>query len=298
MTVVAPAGSLSTRPRRYRAGRDAAPGRRRRGVGMHVLLLVWAVVSLLPLLWTLSASLQTSQEIYSGVHLIPSDLQFGNYAEAWNKANFSTFFKNSVFYTVTITIGVLLVSSLAAYAFARVRFPLKNLIFYIFLIFLTFPLPGSFIPLYVLLVNLNLIDTPLGYILPMINASLPVSIFILRSFFEEIPREIEESALLDCASRWQIYRLIAMPLAKPALATVTIFTALSVWNEFLFALVVFSEQDRMPLQVGLMNFQGTFFSQYGLMMAATTITMLPALAIYLTFQRFIVRGVMAGAVRG
>ncbi|TDW24254.1 carbohydrate ABC transporter permease [Kribbella kalugense] len=285
---------MSTSAGRLLSRGSRAPRRRL----LHLALLGWAVASLLPLLWTLSASLQSNQEIYSGIHLIPRHLELGNYTQAWTQAHFSTYFKNSVIYTVTIVAGVLIISSLAAYAFARMRFPLKNLVFYLFLIFLTFPLPGSFIPLYVLLVNLGLIDTPLGYILPMINAGLPVAIFILRSFFEEIPREIEESARIDGATRLQVYRLIALPLAKPALATITIFTALSVWNEFLFALVVFSDQQRMPLQVGLMTFQGTFFSQYGLMMAATTITMVPALAIYLVFQRFIVRGVMAGAVRG
>lgn len=295
-TVTKPNAGRLRRPRPYRGysqGRSRAPRRR-----LHVLLVAWAVVSLLPLLWTLSASLQTNEEIYSGLHLIPRHPHFGNFVQAWTQANFSTYFKNSLIYTVAVVAGVLVVSSLAAYAFARIRFPFKNVIFYVFLTFLTFPLPGSFIPLYVLLVNLNLIDTRLGYILPMINASLPVAIFILRSFFEEIPREIEESAQIDGASRLQVYRLIALPLAKPALATITIFTALSVWNEFLFALVVFSNQDQMPLQVGLMSFQGTFFSQYGLMMAPTTITMVPALVIYLMFQRFIVRGVMAGAIRG
>jgi ABC-type glycerol-3-phosphate transport system permease component len=277
------------------AGRRLTKGRR---VTLHGCLIAFALISILPVLWTLSASVQSNQEIYSGIHLLPRSIHLENYSQAWSEASFDVFVRNSVIYTVVIVSGVLAVSSLAAYAFARMRFPFKNLIFTVFLVFLTFPLPGSFIPLYVLLVKLGLVNTPLGYILPMVNASLPVAIFILRSFFEDLPKEIEEAARLDGASRMQVFRLIAVPLAKPALATVTIFTALSVWNEFLLALVVFSDQDKMPLQVGLMNFQGTFFSQYGLMMAATTITMVPALAIYLVFQRFIVRGVMAGAVRG
>lgn len=265
---------------------------------LHLVLIGASLTAVLPLIWTVSASLQSDQEIYAGLHLIPESWQFDNYIRAWTGAMFDTFTFNSVLYTVSVVLGVLAVASSTAYAFARIRFPGKNILYYAFLVFLTFPLPGSFIPLYVLLVNLNLVNTRLGYILPMINASLPVAIFILRSFFEQIPREIEEAATIDGASRWSIYRRIVLPLSVPALATITIFTALSVWNEFLFALVVFSDQKLMPLQVGLMNFQGTFFSQYGLMMAATTMTMIPALVIYMIFQRHIVRGVMAGAVRG
>ena len=265
---------------------------------LHVGLLAIGAACVVPLVWTLSASLQTDQQIYSGLHLVPQGLHWENFAKAWHEAKFSTYTWNTVFYTTAVTLGTLALSSAAGYAFARLRFPGRRLIFYSLLAFLAFPIPGAFIPLYVLLVQLHLVNTPLGYILPMINANLPVGIFLFRGFFAQIPASIEEAALIDGSSRFQIFWRMALPLARPAIGTVAILTALSVWNEFLLALVVFSDQSKMPLQVGLMTFQGTFFSRYSLMMAATTITMGPALLLYAFFQKSIIKGVMAGAVRG
>jgi multiple sugar transport system permease protein/raffinose/stachyose/melibiose transport system permease protein len=264
----------------------------------HTGLLIWSLISVLPLVYMLSASLQSNQEIYQSVHLIPQHLNWDNYVRAWQQADFGTYFGNSVIYTVSIVLGTLAISTTSAYAFARLEFPGKNLAYYMFLIFLIIPIPGVFIPLYVLLVNLHLVDTRLGYILPMINSSLPVAIFILRSFFEDVPKELEEAALIDGAGTFRIYWNIAMPLAKPAIATITIFTALGAWNEFLLALIVFSKQSLMPLQVGLQNFQGTYFSQYALMMAATAITTIPIVFLYFCMQKYIIKGIMAGALKG
>jgi ABC-type glycerol-3-phosphate transport system permease component len=273
------------------------PVRLSRGL-LHAGLIVWGITAVLPLIWMFSASLQTDQEIYKGIKLIPNTLNFSNYVQAWTKANFSTFFSNSVFYTVSVVVGTIIISSMASYAFARLNFPAKNVFYIGLLIFLFIPIPGEFIPLYVLLVKLKLIDTRLGYILPLIQSSLASSIFIMRSFFEDLPREIEESAKIDGASLWQIFWHIAMPLAKPAIATIVIFTALGVWNEFTLALIVFSNRDLMPLQVGINSFQGTFFSRYSLMMAATSIATIPAIIVYAIFQKNIIKGIMAGATKG
>lgn len=267
-------------------------------VFLHVGLVVWGIVSVLPLVWMVSASLQSNAEIYGGVHLIPEDPQWGNYAKAWEQSNFSDYFLNSVFYTVAVVTGVVILASLSAYAFARMRFPGKRVLFGALLVFLFIPIPGAFIPLYLVLSNMGLLDTRLGYILPMVNGSLPVAMFILRAFFEQIPKELEEAAFIDGASRLQVFLRIAFPLAKPAIATVVILTVLGVWNEFVLASVVFSDQALLPLQVGLLTFQGSYFSQYGLMMAATTITTLPIILVYMIFQKNIIRGVMAGAIKG
>lgn len=279
------------------------PGRSRRRTGapryfLHVALAIWGLASLLPLVWMVSASLQSNTEIYSGVHLIPEDPQWGNYAQAWEQSSFKDYFLNSVIYTVSVVAGTVLLASLSAYAFARMTFPGKRVVYGALLVFLFIPIPGAFIPLYLVLANLGLLDTQLGYILPMINGNLPVAMFILRAFFEQIPKELEEAAFIDGASRLQVFTKIALPLAKPAVATVVILTVLGVWNEYVLASVVFSDQSLLPLQVGLLTFQGSYFSQYGLMMAATTITTVPIIIVYLVFQKNIIRGVMAGAVKG
>lgn len=284
-----PATAKAGRPRR---GGSAGAG------PSHAALICWAAISLLPVVYMLAASVQSAQEIYSGVHLWPHQWRLDNYARAWREASFGRYLANSVIYTAATTFGVLLVGTSAAYAFARLRFPAKNLIYSAVLVFLFIPIPGAFIPLYVVLVRLHLVDTRIGYVLPLINASLPVAVFILRRFFAELPREIEEAALVDGAGRFAVYWRIALPLARPAIATVAIFTILGSWNEFVLALTVFSDANLMPLQVGLQNFQGTFFSQYGLMMAALSITTVPIVIAYLAFQRFIIQGIMAGAVKG
>lgn len=265
---------------------------------LHVALAVWGLASVIPLVWMMSASLQTNAEIYGGVHLIPTSPQWGNFVRAWQQSSFSVYFVNSVIYTVAVVAGTVLLASLSAYAFARMRFPGKRALYGALLVFLFIPIPGAFIPLYLVLAKLHLLDTQLGYILPMINGSLPVAMFILRGFFEQLPKELEEAAFIDGASRVQVFTKIAFPLARPAVATVVILTVLGVWNEYVLASVVFSNQALLPLQVGLLAFQGSYFSQYGLMMAATTITTLPIVIVYLLFQKNIIRGVMAGAVKG
>jgi len=272
--------------------------KRRVHIALHIGLIIWAVISIFPTSYMVLASFQTTQQIYQGVQLFPQHMTFSNYLSAWSKASFGRYFFNSVLYTTTVTFMVLLLGTAAAYAFARLQFVGRNVIFYGLLAFLFIPIPGQFIPLYVILVRLHLANTMLGYILPLINSGMPVTVFILKAFFEAIPKEIEESARVDGASRFRIYWSIAVPLAKPAIATVGILTVLSVWNEFVLALVVFSDQKLMPLQVGLQTFQGTYFSEYGLLLAALTIATIPVVIVYLAFQRFIIAGVMAGAVKG
>ncbi len=278
--------------------RSAAPRRTVGRFGLHAALIAWAIASLLPLAWMVSASLQSNAEIYSGVHLIPQHFLWDNYVKAWQQASFSTYTWNSLIYTTSTVVGTVVLGSLAAYAFARMQFPFKNAIYLSLLAFLFIPLPGAFIPLYVVLARLGLLNTQLGYVLPMINSSLPVALFILRRFFEEIPQEIEEAAFVDGASRLRVFAQIALPMARPAVATVIIMTALGAWNEYILASVVFNDQKLLPLQVGLQTFQGAHFSQYGLMMAATTITTIPIVLVYVVFQRHVINGVSAGALKG
>lgn len=278
--------------------RSAAPRRTIGRLGLHLGLIAWAIASLLPLAWMVSASLQSNAEIYSGVHLIPQHFLWDNYVKAWQQASFSTYTWNSLLYTTSTVVGTVVLGSLAAYAFARMQFPFKNVIYLSLLAFLFIPLPGAFIPLYVVLARLGLLNTQLGYVLPMINSSLPVALFILRRFFEEIPQEIEEAAFVDGASRLRVFAQIALPMARPAVATVIIMTALGAWNEYILASVVFNDQKLLPLQVGLQTFQGAHFSQYGLMMAATTITTIPIVLVYVIFQRHVINGVSAGALKG
>jgi multiple sugar transport system permease protein/raffinose/stachyose/melibiose transport system permease protein len=160
------------------------------------------------------------------------------------------------------------------------------------------PLPGSFVPLYVMLVKLALDDTRLGYILALINTGLSLSIYMLKVHFDQMPKELEDAARMDGCSKLRIWWHVALPLAKPVVSVVVIINALNVWNEYLLAMIIFSSRTLMPLQRGLMVFQGTHLTDYPLLMAGMTISIIPVILGYLLMQKYIVRGVAAGALVG
>ena len=160
------------------------------------------------------------------------------------------------------------------------------------------PVPGSFVALYVLLNKLHLRNTPVGYVLAMINVGLSVSIFLLKTFFDRMPTELEDAARIDGCSKLGIWWHVALPLAKPVLAVVVVFNSLAVWNEYILALIIFDSREFMPLQVAIKLFQGEFVTNYPLLMAGLTIAAVPVIIIYLLMQKYIVKGVIAGAIYG
>jgi multiple sugar transport system permease protein/raffinose/stachyose/melibiose transport system permease protein len=264
----------------------------------HVILIAVALSCIFPVYWMFSSSLKTQEEIFTKMNLFPEKWVFSNYLTAWVKAEFGRYFLNSVIYTVTGVFGVVFISSLAAYGFARLEFWGKNIFFYLLISSLLIPIPGVFVPLYLLLKKMGLLDSRLGLVLCYISGGLAFGVFLLRSFFEELPKELEEAALIDGASKFGIYWRIALPLARPALATLVIFNSLSIWNEFLLALVVLQDKAKMPIQRGLMVFQGTHITDYPLLMAGLTIATIPVIIVYLVMQKHIIKGIAAGALKG
>jgi raffinose/stachyose/melibiose transport system permease protein len=264
----------------------------------HIVLILWSLVSVFPLIWMFAASLKEQNEVFSNLSMIPHAWKFVNYAIAWNVGNFGVYFFNSVFYTV-VTLGLgLLLASMAAYAFSRFHFMGRTVLYFMFIGALMIPIPGAFIPLYILLIKLGLADTRLGLILPYTSASLALAIFILKTFFDNIPKEIEEAATIDGCNKFDMYWRVFLPLAKPAMATVAIFTVLAVWNEFLLALIIISNRDLMPIQRGIMVFQGEHLTDYPLLMAGLTIATIPLLVVYFFLSKYILKGITAGAVKG
>lgn len=264
----------------------------------HGILIAVAATCIFPLIWMVSSALKTQEGVSTNLSLIPAHPQFVNFATAWTRGNFGTYFFNSVFYTVFCVTAVLLISSLAAYAFARLEFRGKTFFYYMFLATMLIPVPGAIVALFVLLKNLGLINTRMGYMLPQINAQLALGIFILKPFFERIPKDLEDAARIDGCGRLGIWWHVAIPLAKPALAVVALFTALAVWNEFILAQLVLQSRSLMPLQLGLVKFWGGVLAQDHLLTAGMTITILPIVIAYIFLQRHIIAGVTAGAVKG
>lgn len=264
----------------------------------HFFLILVSLSCIFPLVWMFSSALKTQATVFSDMSLFPAHPHWGNFYLAWTKGGFGIYFFNSIFYTLTVVIGVVFIASLAAYAFARLEFPGKNIFFYLFLATLMIPLPGAFIALYVLLMKLHLVNTRLGYILIQINGGLALGIFLLKTFFEKMPRDLEDAARIDGCGKFGIYWRVALPLAKPAIAVVVIFNALTVWNEYLLAMLLLSNKSLMPLQRGLMIFQGAHVTQYPLLMAGITITVIPIVLMYIVMQKYIIAGITAGAVTG
>ena len=265
---------------------------------IHLLLISVALSCIFPLAWMVGSSLKTQQTVFSDMSLVPKVMHWENYYLAWKQGGFGRYFLNSIIYTVSVVIGIIVVSSLAAYAFSRFQFPGKHLLFFMFMAAMMIPLPGSFVPLYVLLNKLHLRNTQIGYILCMINVGLSTSIFLLKTFFDKTPSALEDAARIDGCSKLGIWWHVALPLAKPVLAVVVVFNALNVWNEYLLALIIFDSRHLMPLQVALTTFQGEFITQYPLLMAGLTITAIPIILVYIFMQKYIIKGVTQGAVVG
>lgn len=274
-------------------------------LGWHAICLPVAICCVAPLIWMASSSLKSQQTVFSDFSLIPAKPQWENFAIAWTQGKFGIYFFNSVLYTAVIVLGVVSVSALAAYAFSRFTFKGSGGLYKLVLSTMLIPIPGAFVALYILVKLLGLIDTGsgqvvarLGYILPQINAGLPLGIFIMKPFFDKIPKDLEESAEVDGCGVLGVFWHVMIPLARPALGVVALLTSIAAWNEFMWAYLVFSRPELMPLQRGLLAFQGEHLTDYALLMAATLIAIAPIVVIYLVMQRTIIQGITAGALKG
>jgi len=243
-----------------------------------------------------NASFKTETAFSNDHGLVPAaSINLDNYKKAMVSEHLWVYFLNSVFYTFVTVLLIVLISSLAAYGFSRLQFPGKNAIFFIFLTAMMIPLPAGFVPIYVLLNKLHLVNRT-GYIMAMTNMGLSLSIYLLKTFFDQLPRDLEEAAHIDGCNRLQIWWHVGIPLIAPALAVVIVFNALNVWNEFVLASLLFTEDSFMPLQVGLMEIYHRNIVDHTLVMAALTIAALPIILLYLKMQKQFIKGLTAGAV--
>ncbi|NSL42691.1 carbohydrate ABC transporter permease [Streptomyces sp. 8P21H-1] len=266
-------------------------------LGLYGLLVVAALIALFPLLWMLSGSLQTQDELLSGKHLVPSVPHWQNYATAWVDGDLGTYLFNSIVYTGTAVLGILVVSSMAGYVLARLDFWGKGLITFVILAVMIIPAPAMFLAQYRLLLDFQLTNTRIGYILILITSGIPMATLIMRSFFASQPKELEESAMIDGASPFRVFASIILPLARPGLAAVAVIQGLHAWNEYLMALVLFDDPDLMPIQRGLTSFNSAETPQQQILLAATAISVVPVIVFYLLAQRNIVKGLGAGALK-
>jgi ABC-type glycerol-3-phosphate transport system permease component len=221
----------------------------------------------------------------------------GNYVTARVQGDLGTDLRNSVIYTAGAVVGILVASSLAGYALARLEFAGKGVFTVVILAVMIIPAPAMFLAQYKLLVSLRLTNSPAGYVLVLITSGIPMSTLIMRSFFVSQPRDLEEAAALDGAGRLRTFWSVILPLARPGLAAVAVIQGLAAWNEYLMALVLFDDNTLMPIQRGLTAFTSAETPQQQILLAATVISIVPVVIFYLMAQRHIVQGIGAGAIK-
>lgn len=257
---------------------------------LHIVLLTVGILFLLPFAWSISTSLKPMSDLFQvRPSLIPSEIRWQNYRDVFDSAPFLRFYFNSIVVTLARTVGQVAIASVAAFAFAQLRFPGRDLLFFVLLAGLMVPDQVLIVPRFVLMREFGWLDTYQGLIVPLIFSSFGV--FMLRQFMLGIPRDYFEAAVLEGANPFQVYRHIFLPLAQPALAAFGFLALLASWNEFLWALTVTSSTDMRVLPVGIALFQGQYFTNTAVLLAAANLATFPLLFVFLFFQKRLVEGI-------
>jgi len=274
---------------------------RSRRVIVYVLLFFVALLFFIPFFWSVTTSLKTLPESV-GFDLLPDDPSIRAYRRALSAFSFDRYFLNSLFLASVVTTSVLFLSSLGGYAFARLRFPGREVLFFLVLATLMIPQELRLVPVFQMLidfpvVHVNLLGTYQGYF--VINLVTATALFLMRQYFLTIPKDYEEAAKLDGAGYFKTYWRVMLPLAGPALAAVTIITFQGTWNDFFWPLIIFlGAEDKYTLPLGIFQFQTQFYTLWPELMAASVIAIVPIALIYVFFQRYFVAGVTAAGVKG
>ena len=269
--------------------------------GASIFLSVGAVAMVAPFLWMITTSLKEAGSLFSydrpwWQDWIPTQFVWQNYAKAWKVVPFARFYLNSLFVSLCITAGQVLTSAMAAYAFARLHFPGRDKLFFGYLATMMVPGAVTMIPVFILLRNLGWIDTYKAVILPGIFTAYGT--FLLRQFFLTLPKELEDAAKIDGCSYFGIFWRIILPLSKPALATLTTFTFMGSWLNFMWPLIVLDTHNKFTLPVGLAYFQSLHTTDWTLLMAGSLMMILPILIVFILNQRYFVEGIKLTGIKG
>jgi len=287
--------ALAAEMRRRRQARE-----RRARILKHIFLIGFSFIMLYPLIWLFASSLKPENEIFGDLGLLPSKLQWENYSEGWNAlpVSFTVFYKNSAIVTFLSVVGNLLSCSFAAYAFARLRFTGKNFFFALMMMTLMLPYHVVLIPQYVLFLKLGWVDTYLPLIVPKFLAVDGFFIFLMVQFFRQIPRELDEAAMIDGCGAFKIYWRVIMPLSLPAMGTAAIFSLIWVWEDFLAPLIYLNDINSYTVPLALRLFvdqEGQ--SAFGQMFAMSVLSLVPVLIFFVAFQKLIIRGIATSGMK-
>ena len=270
-----------------------------RQIPAHVVLGAWSLFTVCAIAWIILSSLKTTRELFQSTWALPSKLQFGNYVKAWATVQMSRYFFNSVLIVGISVVLILAVSAPAAYVLSRVRFRGNQLLTLLFTAGIGIPTPLLFIPLFVIMAALHLVNTIPGLILVYVSLSIPFTVYMLTGFFSSLPSELEEAGIIDGCSDYQVFWHVMLPLASPGLITAAIFNFIGLWNEYQLALVIVSNPKIRTLSLGLYALQNAmqFTGDWVGLFAAVVIVMVPTIILYIFLSEKIISGITMGAVK-
>jgi len=276
----------------------ASVARRARQAPTYAYLVAIATVAVAPLLITWMTAFKTGEQVLFEPFALPSPLALENLSQVWVRARFDVYFLNSVLISGASVIGTLVASSLAGYAFGRLRFPGQRVLLILLLLGMTIPIAAIIIPLYLVMRDFHLLDTYWSVIVAHVAIGVPVFTFMMRGFFKGLPRELDDAARVDGCSELQVFWDVMLPLARPGLLTVALLQFLWSWNALLLPLVFLTKNSMRTMPVGLLLFQGRSAVQWELMSAGVLLMSVPVVIMFVFFQRSFVRGLTSGAVKG
>jgi raffinose/stachyose/melibiose transport system permease protein len=269
-----------------------------RSTALHLTTIVVAAAIVVPIVFGVLGGFKDNGQLFNNPFGLPDPWIPGNYTDVLGSETFWRQLGNSVGVALATTVLVVFVAAMAAFVFARYSFPGREGVFTVFAVGLMFPFAVAILPLFVLLRSMGLLNNPLGVILPQAAFGLPVTIIILRSFFRSIPAEIEESAVLDGCSPYGFFWRILLPMARPAIATVSVLAIVGSWNNFLLPLIVFNDAEWWTLPLGVQQFQTQYSTDTARVLAYVTLAMVPSLAFYALAERHLISGLTSGFGKG
>ncbi|PRY29846.1 carbohydrate ABC transporter permease [Pseudosporangium ferrugineum] len=287
---------------------SASAGREKKEIKLfsgfaHVALAIWGILVVAPLIWVVLASFKSNTEIFTAAPFsLPSKISFETYKTAWTEAHIGRYFLNSVFVVAVSTTGTMVFGSMAAYVLARYKFVGNRFIYYLFVSGLAFPVFMAIVPLFLILQNLNLLNTYTGLILVYIAYSLPFTVFFMTAFFKTLPNHVAEAAIVDGASHTRLFFQVMLPMARSGLVSITIFNIVGQWNQYLLPVAIMQGQgadQKWVLTQGIANISVSagYQANWAALFAALTLSILPMIIVYAFFQRQIQSGLTAGATK-
>jgi multiple sugar transport system permease protein len=286
-TIVVPGNPLSGRRRVPRGWRLAG----------YAALVVAAAALLLPFYWMVMSSLKTNNDVFTiPIKWVPDDFVWGNYVDIWQRSDMTTWLGNTLLLSVVVTALQVLTGSFAAYGFARVRFPGRNVLFLAYIGTIAVPWQSYMIPQFILMSKLHLSNTLWSIV--ALQAFGAFGVFLMKQFYETIPEELSESARVDGLTEFGIYRRIMLPLSRPALASLTLLTFVTTWNDYLGPLIYLRSPDLRTIQLGLNTFISQYNAEYALIMTGSVLSVLPVAVIFLLGQRYFVEGIATTGLKG